>query len=394
MTDAEYWNIREKYHIENMIMNITDDCNLCCPYCFTSRNNRVSNLETVKAAVMFLIDECKNVAGSKPSFAFFGGEPMLQFERIIVPTVEWAQSSGLCEKHHLSFGMTTNGTLLTEEKLKWLKENHVNILLSMDGDKKTQDSQRPGHNQKSSFDMLEPILPTILHYFPNVTFRSTLEPYNAGYLYENYLFARRNGFRNYYVTPNTFAHWSIEQTQIMIKQLSLITDTIYQDISAGKAPTLFDDFITALKTCFQQKKSVPASPFHRCGLGITSVGVAVNGDLNGCQEHNTYLDHDIFYIGNISDGIDPSRHKALLEAYRSLPHPVCKDNPALCNTCIFYEECSQHFCPSHNFWNQHNLCENNLVICLWKRAIQSLAYIMLERTVAEHNKNVVSFLEK
>lgn len=394
MTDEEYWKIRERYHITNMVMNITDDCNLCCPYCFTTRNNRVSDLETVKAAVMFLINECKSVSGSNPSFAFFGGEPMLQFERIIVPTVEWAQSSGLCEKHHLSFSMTTNGTLLTRGKLKWLKENHVQILLSIDGDRQTQDSQRPGHNRKSSFDMLEPILPEVVHYFPDVTFRSTLEPYNAGYLYENYLFARRNGFRNYYVTPNTFADWSIEQTQVMIKQLSLITDTIYQDISSGKTPTLFSDFINALKACFRPKEAVPFIPFQRCGLGIVSVGVSVSGDLNGCQEHNTYLEHDIFYIGNITDGIDPHRHKALLEAFQSLPHPVCKENPMLCNTCSYYEECSLHFCPSHNSICGHSLCENDLVSCLWRRAIQGLAYIMLERTVAEHNDTVVSFLEK
>lgn len=394
MTEAEYQSIRANHVITNAVVNLTDDCNLCCPYCFTTKNPRTIDIETMKRAIQFLIAECGRDPTKKatPHIAFFGGEPMLQFDRIIVPIIEWVESNGIKEQHRITFSMTTNGTLLDEEKLIWLKNHNISILLSIDGARQTQDSQRPGRNNKSSFDLLLPQLPIILKYFPDVTFRSTIEPYNVHHIYENYLFARKTGFLNYYITPNVFSEWSAEQLTIAAEQLSFIADTIYQDISSGGKPTLWQDLIRSLKSCFSPEKA-EASPIYRCGIGITTVGIAVNGDLNGCQEHNTYLEHDLFYIGNIFDGLNSERHRHLLEAYQAMKHPICKENPSLCDACIYYEECAQHFCPSHNYSLRNGLSENSLTTCIWNRTVKGLAYIMLERTIAEHNEHVVHFLE-
>ena len=60
---------------------------------------------------------------------------MLEYETIIKPLVEWAKDS----EYNVHWGMTTNGTLFTEERLDWCKKNGVGFLLSIDGDKATQD---------------------------------------------------------------------------------------------------------------------------------------------------------------------------------------------------------------------------------------------------------------
>lgn len=395
MTEFEYQRFRARTAIRNAVINVTNACNLRCPYCFTEANNRVIDMETMKAAINFVLDECDRISGDKrpPTIYFFGGEPMLQFEQIIVPTVEWTEVSGLRDKYNILFGMTTNGTLLTEDRLNWLDKHEVNILLSIDGDKQTQDSQRPGPNGASSFDLLFAKLPVILKHFPSVTFRSTVEPYNAKKIYENYLFARRTGFSSYFLTPNTFADWSMDQITTAMKQLSLIAETIYQDISNGSSPLVWSELISFMQACFKENKPETIGLRH-CGIGAESVGIAVNGDINGCQEHNTYLEHDIFYIGNIYEGIDSEKHLRLLNAYQALPHPICREDPSRCQTCSFYKECSSHFCPSHNLLAGTGAAENSLITCIWNGFVKDLSYTILEQTVAEKNQKMVRFLEQ
>lgn len=394
MTEKEYQALRANVVIQNAVVNVTDDCNLRCPYCFTEANRRVISLNTMKTAIQFLISECTRIPSitPSPSVYFFGGEPMLHFEDIIVPTVVWSEESGLRKQHNISFGMTTNGTLLTEGKLEWLAAHDVGILLSMDGDRLTQDSQRPGPNGTSSFDMLAPKLPSIIKYFPNTTFRSTIEPYNVEHLHENYMFARKSGFKNYFVTPNTLTAWTTEQIKALLEQLSLIAKTMYEDISDGIQLLIWNEFASSLGACFTQKVNREIG-FNHCGIGTTTVGIAVNGDINGCQEHNTYIDHDIFYIGNIFDGIDSGRHQQLLSAYSALPHPVCKENPSLCDSCSFYDDCAGHFCPSHNLLVGSKVVENSLVSCVWNNFVKELSFIILEQTASENNAQMISFLK-
>lgn len=398
MTDQEYEKIIETTCLTNAVINVTDNCNLRCPYCFTEHNTRVIDLGTMKSAIMFIINNFEKQPeekkrGKNPSFNFFGGEPMLHFNDIIKPTVIWTEESGLREKYSITFGMTTNGTLLNEENLKWLKEHRVSILLSMDGDKYTQDSQRPGANGSSSFDQIAPNIPAILKYYPTVTFRSAIEPHNADRMLENYLFARNNNFLNYFITPNVDTEWSLEAIKTAMEQLAIIAQVFYQDITNGVNPLAWNELITNIKEHFYNHKKFNKISFNHCGIGTNSIGIATNGDLYGCQEHNTYVDHDIFYIGDIFTGIDKIKHKRLLAEYAKKDHPVCKEDPNRCNSCHFYSYCASHYCPSHNFNNGGTAVENKLISCVWKEFVSNLGLILLEQAEAEKNYEFLNYLK-
>jgi sulfatase maturation enzyme AslB (radical SAM superfamily) len=104
MTDQEYNKIIEETSLFNAVINVTDNCNLRCPYCFTEHNTRIIDLGTMKSAIMFIINQYENKkhnlkTNRKPGFTFFGGEPMLHFEDIIKPTVLWTEESGLRDKY-------------------------------------------------------------------------------------------------------------------------------------------------------------------------------------------------------------------------------------------------------------------------------------------------------
>ena len=96
------------YPIRNAIVLLTNQCNLECPYCFEDKNSNRMSFETAKDVVLFLHrSKSKNVG-----FTFFGGEPMLEWDSIIYPLIEWSKS-----EYPTRFNMTTNGTLFTEDRL-------------------------------------------------------------------------------------------------------------------------------------------------------------------------------------------------------------------------------------------------------------------------------------
>ena len=53
----------------------------------------------------------------------------------------------------------------------------------------------------------------------------------------------------------------------------------------------------------------------RCGLGLTGLGIGTNGWIFGCQEHSSRDNTDIFYIGDIYNGIDEQRHYNLVKTF-------------------------------------------------------------------------------
>jgi uncharacterized protein len=95
-------------------------------------------LDTAKQAVYFILNnlEKKNKkfnTNDKASITYFGGEPTLMWDEIIVPLTKWIKDNNF----PIDLSMTTNGILLNEERIKFLKDNHFNLLLSMDGAEKT-----------------------------------------------------------------------------------------------------------------------------------------------------------------------------------------------------------------------------------------------------------------
>ena len=71
-------------------------------------------------------------------------------------------------------------------------------------------------NYQNTFDLVEKNIPSLLHYFPNTTFRSTIIPATVHNLYDNFIFAIQSGFTNYFATPNKYEAWSKEDLQILL----------------------------------------------------------------------------------------------------------------------------------------------------------------------------------
>ena len=102
-------------------LNVTDDCNLACKYCFVQQKPHYMSLQTGKDAIDYIMNNHKKKQEffpgvedlGKPNVTFFGGEPSLLFDSLIVPLVLYAEEK---YPNQMTFDMTTNGTLLNKDR--------------------------------------------------------------------------------------------------------------------------------------------------------------------------------------------------------------------------------------------------------------------------------------
>lgn len=148
-----------KAGITSITLELTEACNLRCRYCIYSggysnwrtHGSRQMSEATAFAALDLYLDNSPN--SDILMVSFYGGEPLLGYE-LIKRCCEYVKHKererGKCRKLH--FSMTTNGTLLTQEWLRFLAENDFALSISLDGPKEIHDRNRVFQGGNGTFD--------------------------------------------------------------------------------------------------------------------------------------------------------------------------------------------------------------------------------------------------
>ena len=309
-----------------MFLTLTHRCNLACKYCFVQQEALDMPLQVALDSVDFVINNLASERDSA-SIAFFGGEPLLRWDDIIVPTVLYKEQK--YPDKQCKFSITTNCVLLTEDKIKFMKEHNIGILTSIDGAKETQDYNRPFHDGKGSFDVVE----ANLKLYKDIVgldrpgFRSTVYPPTCQYLYKNYLYAIEFGYKLMFFISDSFSEWTPDKEEIVKAELEKISDHyINYWKNYKKAPIMLrsitnhlDAVASDVERRFRGLPSIRKISASKCGYGQgRSAAISPKGDIYGCQEMTSNEGKDsIFYIGNIYDGTNDERRIHLKEIFES-----------------------------------------------------------------------------
>lgn len=142
-----YIRKREEYERSSgeytITINPTLACNMSCWYCYESHKNMPAMSADVKQSVLLLID--KLLADNKLkklNLSFFGGEPLLYFDKVVVDIINHAKMQCKAFNAKLSIHFTTNAYLLTDNVLKHLEGLDVSFQITLDGGKQVHDSVR------------------------------------------------------------------------------------------------------------------------------------------------------------------------------------------------------------------------------------------------------------
>ena len=120
------------------ILNVTNTCNYRCVYCHAgvSQGKEKMSIETAAKALNFIFDS----SGGECTIEFQGGEPLLNWP-VVKFVTEQARAMNKANKP-VSITLVSNLSLLDDEKLNFLLDNHVQICTSLDGSAEVHNANR------------------------------------------------------------------------------------------------------------------------------------------------------------------------------------------------------------------------------------------------------------
>ncbi|MBS1585724.1 MAG: radical SAM protein [Bacteroidetes bacterium] len=141
----------------HMIVNPTMNCNFKCWYCYEThvKDSKMSGatVNAIIIAAQNIIQQKKELKGF--TLTFFGGEPLLYFDKVIVTILESIHLE--CKRANVQFGagMTTNGLLINSEMLAICKMYGLDFFqITLDGNKERHDKVRFISEGRGSYDRI------------------------------------------------------------------------------------------------------------------------------------------------------------------------------------------------------------------------------------------------
>ena len=358
--------------IKSATMNLTNNCNLKCSYCFEKGKNSDSmsmsdGIEIFKR-LYANFSLFKSSPTEKLSINFFGGEPFLNYttmEAIINYTYENFISD-------VDFGVTTNLTILDEEKLEFIKKHNLFLLVSFDGLPETHNL-----NRDNSHDIVAENIKKVIDYGLNhlLQVRMTVHPNSINLFMKNVEYiVDILKVDNLIPVIVSDAEWSEEAKKEMTKQYDELFHFFMIFTSNGdKYRNVFIKPVEeAIARCFLYYDKF-ATP---CGFGNNSwVSVGVEGDLYPCHQRHTMPEfRNELLLGNIlTDKVFNNKLEGSMSDWISFDD---------CTTCSAYNICIG-WCPSESISTYGNAFTIPPIVCFYNRLMVDLA-IKYSNFIMEH----------
>lgn len=354
----------EYFKLKDITLNITNNCDLRCDYCFEHNKNKKQL--TVENAIKIL-DKCyhnfekNNDIKSVMVVNFFGGEPFLNW-KVIEHLMKYSKE----HKYRIEFGVTTNLTILTDKMIDIIEEYELGMLISIDGIKEIHD-----RNRCNSYDIVKKNVQKLIdrHLGYLLEARMTLMPKDCDKLLESVKSIVDMGITNIAPVAVTDTSWSDNDYIIYKKSLEEVWEwliNLYNENDNKKNVSIkfIEDYIENVLT-------IPLEvQMKHCQAGCnTTCSIGVNGDIMPChQRHTVKKDYDLVKYGNIFDD-------DIKEINFNQNNTIGAFN---CKKCIAYSTCKGG-CPSENLTVNGNSNVMNETQC-------KITQIMVEVALEYQNK--------
>lgn len=181
-------------------INPTLDCNLRCWYCYESRiKGSCMTSDTINAIIAYVEKQCQSSEIEKILLSFFGGEPLLKYNKVIKPLVY--RCYNLCISYNKVFALhfTTNGVCLTSTVVDELLSMGINfsIQVAFDGNKNMHDAVKRFSNGIGCYDIVRKHLNYAIERGVRTTIRCNYTKTNI----ESFI-DLINDFKSYWHQPN------------------------------------------------------------------------------------------------------------------------------------------------------------------------------------------------
>ncbi|WP_326974488.1 thioether cross-link-forming SCIFF peptide maturase [Caproicibacter sp. BJN0012] len=288
--------------IKSMCLNIAHDCNLRCEYCFAAQGDfggerMLMPFEVAKSAIDFLIE--KSVGRHNLEVDFFGGEPLMNFD-VVKQTVAYARGLEKAYDKNFRFTITTNGLLLSDDKIDFINREMSNCILSFDGRKSVHDRLRTRVDGSGCYDSVLPKFQKLV--------------------------AKRSRDKDYYVR-GTFTKYNLDFTKDVEHLLDLGFNEISMEpvvseerldysVKEEDLPRIFEEYDTLSDLIIKRSREGKGFDFYHfmidlnqgpcairrlrgCSCGNEYVAVTPSGDIYPCHQ---FVGQEEWKMGSVLDG--------------------------------------------------------------------------------------------
>lgn len=311
-TDTEPSQEDESIPINDVVLQIANDCNLNCIYCYGDggsygRERELMTMETAKKAINLMVE--KSGDSKELTVVFFGGEPLINFE-VVKGVWEYCKSLEESIGKTFYFSMTTNGTILTDEIYHFIKDNHISVMISIDGGKDIQDKHRCYCDGRGSFEDVKKNIERFKearggHLTARATVCSTDIRFKK--IKEDLLAL---GFTNVITSIVDTSEDSPlfiggPYTDRVLEQYEILAEDYVESFKQNKPAlnNLFSESINRLY--FKRIKS------RSCSAGSNSIAVGTNGNIYPCHR---FMGMPEYVIGSLENGVDETARARYREA--------------------------------------------------------------------------------
>jgi uncharacterized protein len=361
----------------DLTLGLTHDCNLRCGYCYAGKkSHRSMSWRTAKAAIDFAIRETIDTPPwhsetREMQLGFFGGEPTIEWD-LLTKAMEYTETSTTDAGITLKKTLTTNGTLLTDKRISWLKQHNVYIGLSMDGNREMHDSFRTFRNGKSCHARCTSVMHKLFSELEsNVELIVVVDPRNVQYLPDSLRWLVGEGITNISLNPNFYIEWPDSAQTEWKRAYELAGELYLENYREGKHITI--NFIDG-KIRTRIKDGYAAC--DRCSFAEIEIAVAPSGRMYPCERLISDDTDDDMCVGDVFSGFNGNKRSSLI---------VNKGNvDEDCAKCGFRARC-MNWCGCINYATTGAINRVDGVVCFHEQMTIGIADKVAKALYAEAN---------
>ncbi len=317
---------------------LTDACNMNCKYCY-EKNKVIRNMNSELADKTIEFISKTNIEKNL-LILLHGGEPLMNYD-ILIYLVKKLKEVAILKEWNIAFVMTTNGTLLDDEKIEFIVNEGIYLTISCDGIKEVHDKNRKFKDGKNTHSIVVENIIKVLEKMPNLRIRMTFRRDDVLNIYNSIKFVIDLGGR-YIVPVCDFYDSTWDESTLNLLKEQLILTKLYIKDNVNIHIGLLD------------KKQYKVK--GRCLGGYREVNIDADGKIYPCT---LAVGNSEFCIGDIISGID--------EVARENINKYSDSEIEECGNCGLNKVCDLRRCRIINYLETGSYCKVSPIMCAIER---------------------------
>lgn len=365
----------------NLVLSLTERCNLRCTYCYYKVSHEARSLvmsdEIMEAAIRLAFERTIALRQTFLNITFFGGEPLLCMDAIH-RGVEFAKSLvaerfggdfvvgvGAAEKSstkfRLRFAVNTNGTLLDDSIIEFMKRERFRVYLSLDGPEAHHNICRRQVDGTGSFKLIEPHIPALRKL--DTVVLSVVTRDNMRSLSDAVRWIQAQGLRNMTAAVDFDGKWTGEEFDVLAREYTELAK-LWLEFKRNKTPFYLGTIQDKLKFRLTGQRHRTST----CHVVEGIVACAANGNLFPCTRFISSKPDAPYIMGNVYD--EPAKIFGG-DVARDVRDFFDRDKED-CEGCAIRFRCHAHECACTSFYSTGSIHGVSPEVCTHERMLAAI----------------------